>query len=160
MMKKDIDLIWGRDPEKVFMIVNTYGSRVKVKYARIVGKKANGYLLDTVELERGLHAEKCGTDRLPEWRIVKSYGVTYSCRDLSQPYGSKFDGMTLEQVAVILNAEEVAEWHEEKAELQVKPLAIAEILARTNLSERDLQDTPKAVVVALRDALFMAGVVA
>jgi len=42
----------------------------------------------------------------------------------------------------------------------VKPLAIAEILARTNLRERDLQATPEAVLVALRDALFMAGVVA
>ena len=38
-------------------------------------------------------------------------------------------------------------------ELQVKPLAIAEILARTNLRERDLQATPEPVLVALRDAL-------
>jgi hypothetical protein len=53
----------------------------------------------------------------------------------------------------LLTAEAVAEWQQRHEELQVKPLAITEILARTNLRERDLQATPEPVLVALRDAL-------
>jgi len=162
MMKKDLDLLWGRNPEKVFRIYEKYESwRTPPKYGRIVGKKAQGYLVDILRCyHRGDHAENGTGDRLPEWVINKSVGGVYSCKEIEQPFGSEFDGLTLEQACEVLTARSVAEWHEEQRKLQVKPLAIAEILARTNLRERDLQATPEAVLVALRDALFMAGVVA
>jgi hypothetical protein len=155
MMKKDVDRLWGNNPEKVFRIYARYDSwRCPPKYGRIVGKKAQGYLVDILRCcDQGDHAENGKEDRLPEWRISKSEGKVWSCKEISTPWGSEFDGMTLEQVAEVVTAESVAEWHEEQRKLQVKPLAIAEILTRTTLRERDLQATPEAVLVALRDAL-------
>ena len=150
MMKKDLDLLWGRNPEKVFRIYERYSAyRRPPKYARIVGKKAQGYLVDILRCWEGSHAENGKEDRLPEWAIYKSDGRVWSCKEIEQPFGSKFDGLTLEQACEILTAESVAEWHEEQRKLQVKPLAIAKILTRTNLRERDLQATPEAVLVEL-----------
>lgn len=153
MMKKDIDQLRGENPEKVFRIHERYSSyRRAPRYARIVGKKAQGYLVDILQCSPGSHAENGKEDRLPEWRLYKSSGTVYSCKDIEQPWYSwndKYGGKTLEELAEILTAESVAEWHEEQKKLQVKPLAIAEILARTNLRERDLQATPEAVLVEL-----------
>ncbi len=156
-MKKDIDQLRGENPEKVFRKSKSYGLRYRPPtYIRIVGKKGHGYLVDRLEHHEGSHAENGKEDRLPEWRLYKSSGTVHSCKDIEQPWYSwhdKYGGKTLEELAEILTAESVAEWHEEQRKLQVKPLAIAEIMARTNLKERDLETTPEAVLVALRDAL-------
>jgi hypothetical protein len=154
MMKKDVDLLWGNNPEKVFRIHEKYRSwRRPPKYGRIVGKKAQGYLVDILKCYEGSHAENGTEDRLPEWRIMKSNGTVWSCKEIEQPWRSEFDGLTLEQACEVLTARSVAEWHEEQRKLQVKPLAIAEILARTNLRERDLKETPEAVLVELLNHL-------
>jgi hypothetical protein len=53
----------------------------------------------------------------------------------------------------LLTVEAQAKWREEQIKLQVKPDAIAKILSLTDLSERDLQQTPEEVLLALVEAL-------
>jgi hypothetical protein len=53
----------------------------------------------------------------------------------------------------LLTAEAEAEWLREQEKLQVKPDAIAKILSLTDLSERDLRQTPEEVLLALVEAL-------
>jgi len=73
-----------------------------------------------------------------------------SCKDIYRMY---MNTKTLEQLRDDLTAEAIADYHAEEKAKQVKPQAIADLLTLTNLRERDLQATPEAVLLALRDAL-------
>ena len=141
--KAEVDAIWAQNPESVFQVTLRGGTRIR--YARIVSKKGSQYVADYIEYDSNRWRSE---PTLPEWRMYRRDKM--SCKDIYRMY---LNTKTLEQLRDELTAEAVAEYHAEEKAKQVKPQAIADLLTLTNLRERDLQATPEAVLLALRDAL-------
>ena len=153
MLKKDLEAVWRNNPEMVFDLTRNYSRRST--YCRIIGKQGSQYLVEYLTYRGGYHKGigLSHEDIKPEWIIHRGGGTPVSCRDFNRVFTPRLSGLTLEQVKDLLTAEAVAEWQKRHEELQVKPRAIAKILARTNLKERDLEATPEAVLVELLNHL-------
>lgn len=143
MRKAQVDAIWAENPESVFQLILKGGTRIR--YARIVAKRGSQYVADFIEYDSNRWRSE---PTLPEWRMYRRHNL--SCKDIYRMY---MNTKTLEQLRDDLTAEAIADYHAEEKAKQVKPQAIADLLTLTNLRERDLQATPEAVLLALRDAL-------
>lgn len=142
MKKAQVDAIWAENPETVFYMYKPYGRGI---YVRIVEKKGSQYIADCLSYDSNKWKSE---PTLPEWRTYRREKV--SCKDITRTHTNT---KTLEQLRDDLTAEAIADYHAEQEAKQVKPRAIADLLTLTNLRERDLQATPEAVLLALRDAL-------
>ena len=140
--KAEVDAIWAENPETVFYVYRSCGRGF---YIRIVEKKGGQYVADCLTYDSNKWRSE---PTLPEWRMYRRDKV--SCKDIFRTHTNT---KTLEQLRDELTAEAVAEYHAEQEAKQVKPRAIADLLTLTNLRERELQATPEAVLLALRDAL-------
>jgi hypothetical protein len=148
MLKRDLEAIWGENPQTVFILDegNGYRRNWHATFVRIVKKSGSGYVLDYLTYRI--------RDAQPAtWGIHRAHdNHATSCKRIGTNY-PKYSGHTLESLQELLTAEAKAEWQREQEKLQVKPNAIAEIMSLTDLNERDLQQTPEKVLVALQTAL-------
>ena len=145
MLKRDLEAIWGENPETVFTLNHgdQYRKHWKPIYVRILKKKGSGYVLEYLTHIIGEH----------RWDTHRGDGNhATSCKRIERNY-EKYNGHTWESLKELLTVEAQAKWREEQIKLQVKPDAIAKILSLTDLSERDLQQTPEEVLLALVEAL-------
>ena len=155
MLKRDLEAIWGENPETVFTLNHgdQYRKYWKPIYVRILEKKKSGYCLEYLTYKLGSHKEtgNGAEDRISSWGIHKGDSPT-SCTRIERNYNI-YKGHTLESLKELLTAEAEAEWRREQEKLQIKPNAIAAIMSLTDLNERDLRQTPEKVLVALQTAL-------
>ncbi len=144
MLKRDIETIWGANPQTVFRLNNKIGLRRdwKPTYIQIVKKMGSGYIVEYLTYRIGEH----------RWGTHKG-DSPISCKRIESVYWEECKEHTLESLKELLTAESQAKWQEEQIRLQVKPNAIAEILSLTELDERDLKQTPEEVLVVLAEAL-------
>ena len=145
MLKRDLEAIWGENPETVFTLNNgdQYRKHWKPIFVRILKKKGSGYVLEYL-------THRIGEHRWDTHRSDENHAT--SCKRIERNY-EKYKEYTWESLKELLTVEAQAKWREEQIKLQVKPDAIAKILSLTDLSERDLQQTPEEVLLALVDAL-------
>jgi hypothetical protein len=143
MLKRDIEAIWGANPQTVFRIVpNNIGLRRdwKPTYIQIVKKMGSGYIVEYLTYRRGEHRWDTHIGDSP-----------ISCKRIERIH--YYQEHTLKSLKELLTAEAQANWQEEQIRLQIKPNAIAEILSLTELDERDLKQTPEEVLIVLAEAL-------
>lgn len=157
MLKRELEAIWGENPQTVFILDegNGYRRGWHATFVRIVKKSGSGYVLEYLTHRVGTHKENGNglEDRPHSWNIHRAWQDSpTSCKRIERNY-ERYKGHTLESLKELLTAQAEAEWRREQENLQVKPNAIAEILSLTDLNERDLQQTPEKVLVALQTAL-------
>ena len=155
MLKRDLEAIWGENPETVFTLNHgdQYRKYWEPIFVRILKKEKSGYRLEYLTYKLGSHKEtgNGAEDRPSSWGTHRGDSLI-SCTRIERNY-DQYKGHTLESLKELLTAQAEAEWRREQERLQVKPNAIAEIMSLTDLNERDLQQTPEKVLVALQTAL-------